>query len=246
MALPSPWDSTVNTHVPDERHPVLVEGDEADEDEEVEVRLDRAVGQVHEGRRAVHEAGGDEEGGEAAVAAPGGRRRGTPAARPPRAPSARTPKPCAQPEGEQRRHVQPEHPAQQEVPPPERLVVERVAAREVVADERHGPGDRAGAPAIRPRGYVISVVSMCLPPGDHGPSPLDRPRRTALQSLAHERTFLADQRDVALRRGVKFDDTSRSTNADATVGPGRRLGRRRRRRASNYRLRAGADRLHRG
>ena len=53
--------------VPEERHPVLVERDEADEDEEVEVGLDRAAGQVHQHRRAVHEAGGDEEGGDAAV-----------------------------------------------------------------------------------------------------------------------------------------------------------------------------------
>ena len=53
--------------VPEERHPVLVERDEADDDEEVEVRLDAAAREQHEGDRAEHQAAGDEERGPAAV-----------------------------------------------------------------------------------------------------------------------------------------------------------------------------------
>ena len=52
-----------------ERHPVLVEGDEADHDEEVEVRLDRPARDHHEGDRAVGQAGGVEHRGQPAPGA---------------------------------------------------------------------------------------------------------------------------------------------------------------------------------
>jgi hypothetical protein len=47
--------------VPQERHPVLVERDEPDDDEEVEVRLDAARGEHHEADRAEDEAAGHGE-----------------------------------------------------------------------------------------------------------------------------------------------------------------------------------------
>jgi hypothetical protein len=53
--------------VPQERHPVLVERDEADDDEEVEMRLDAAAGEQDESDGAEHQAAGDEERGPAAV-----------------------------------------------------------------------------------------------------------------------------------------------------------------------------------
>ena len=71
--------------VPEEQHPVLVERDEADRDEEVEVRLDGAVGEHHQRGRAGGQPGGDGErrpaGGRAA---PGSAAASRPARRSPR------------------------------------------------------------------------------------------------------------------------------------------------------------------
>ena len=55
--------------VEEERRPVLVERDEPDDDEEVEVRLDGAVREPDERRRAVDQPGGDGHGGRAPVTA---------------------------------------------------------------------------------------------------------------------------------------------------------------------------------
>src|SRR3954469_15734157 len=56
-----------------ERHPVLVQGDDGDHDEEVEVALDGAAHQVDDDRRAEHQGdGGDAAAGTAGQAAAGG------------------------------------------------------------------------------------------------------------------------------------------------------------------------------
>ena len=127
-----------------EWHPVLVEGDQADEDEEVEVRLDRSARQVDQHGRTEHQARGDEE------------RRQTAIARHPREDEAErgdrdleggmahaVALPNA--EGEQRRQMQPQDPADQQVAPAERLCVERVAPGEVV---EHGAAERTPPAAV--------------------------------------------------------------------------------------------------
>jgi hypothetical protein len=161
--------------VPEERHPVLVQHDEADQDEEVEVRLDRTLGEVDEQVGAEHQPEGDEERGEAPVARqPGkhegdGRRRhlqhhvtGVVA--------------VPQPEREQRRDVQPQNPAHQQVPPAERLVVQRVAARQVLEHRVNGAADRSPPAAVvgrrRPEmhGRALGVAAVSASVGVGGTS----------------------------------------------------------------------------
>ncbi len=117
-------------HVPDERHPVLVEGDEADEDEEVEVGLDHPAREVDEHGRAVDEARGDEERGQAAVDGQAGECH----ARAREHELERHVRDAVAPHHahhEQRGHVQAEHPAQEQVAALEGRLVERVAPGEV-------------------------------------------------------------------------------------------------------------------
>ena len=142
-------------------------------------------GQVHERRRAVHEAGGDEEGGDAAVPRHAGERQAGQRHRhlERRVAGAEA---LGDAVGEQGGHVEAEDPAQQQVPPAERLVVEGVAAREVVTDEGDGSRDHARAGGVGRRRLTCPWLYRLA---TIGPSPQDSPRRTAVQPLAHERTF---------------------------------------------------------
>ena len=124
--------------VPQERHPVLVERDEADDDEEVEVRLDAAAGEQHECDGAEHQPARDEERRPAAMADQvaenqagqrgdhglGGLDGGV-------AEHER--------EADQQRDVQEQHALEQPVAPVPRTAVERVAARQVGQEPRQYP-----------------------------------------------------------------------------------------------------------
>ena len=123
--------------VPEERHPVLVERDEADDDEEVEVRLDRAVGQPDQRRRAVGEPGGDRDLGRSPRAA---ERLPQPEAdrRRDQHEQGRG-KPPAQEDAERGEpgQVQAKQPLQESVPARPRRIVEGVTARQVAQQPFH-------------------------------------------------------------------------------------------------------------
>src|SRR5262245_40694735 len=84
--------------------------------------------------------------------------------------------------------MQGQHPAQQQVAPAERLVVERVAPGEIVEHRADGPPDRAPLAALFRRGRLEmhgrapGVAAVCASAGEGGASSARSVRMTAAPS----------------------------------------------------------------
>ena len=132
--------------VEQERHPVLIERDEPDDDEEVEVRLDRAVGEADERGRAVDQPERDERGGqppgphEVSDEQAGQRQRQ-------RLGDVVRREAAQHAEDEQGRQVRCEQPLQEPVSTVPLLVTEGVALGQIVEHRRHA------GPPCNTRGY---------------------------------------------------------------------------------------------